>query len=60
MLKVAPGTGVRAYRRTGVWVYGCMVVQSYSCTVVHPIFRLDGLLLFCIIVGLHPVSSAII
>ena len=60
MLKVAPFTGVRAYGRTGVQSYGHTVIQSYSCTVAHPIFWLDGLLLFCIIVGLHPVSSAII
>ena len=34
--------------------------RLYGRTVVHPIFfRLDGLLLFCIITGLRPASSAI-
>ena len=43
MLKVAP----------------CTVVRSYGRTVVHPnFFRLDGLLLFCIIMGLRSASSA--
>ena len=44
----------------------CTVVQSYSCTVLQlyshtsKFFRLDGLLLFFIIMGLHSASSAII
>ena len=39
---------------------GCTVIWSYSRTVVHPIVLLDGLLLFCIIMGLHSVCSTII
>ena len=32
----------------------------YGCMVVHPkFFQLDGLLLFCIIMGLYPASSAV-
>ena len=37
-------------------LYGSMVVQSYSRT--SKFFRFDGLLLFCIIMGLRSVSSA--
>ena len=56
MLKVAPCT----VGCTVVRSYGRTVVRSYGRTVVHPIFfRLDGLLLFCIITGLRPASSAI-
>ena len=50
MLKVAPCMGVQSY--------GCTVVQSYGHTVVQlychtsKFFRLDGFLLFCIIMGL--------
>ena len=36
----------------------CAVVQLYGCTTKF--FRLDGLLLFCIIIGLCSTSSAII
>ena len=39
-------------------LYGRTVVPSYGCT--SKFFRLDGLLLFCIIMGLRSVSSAII
>ena len=45
MLKVAPCT------------VGCIFVQSYCCT--SKFFQLDGLLLFCIIMGLHSAGSAI-
>ena len=38
-------------------LYGCTVVQSYGRT--SKFFRLDGLLLFCIIMGLSSASSAI-
>ena len=49
MLKVAPCT------------VGRTVVRSYGRTVVYPkFFLLDGLLLFCIIMGLLSASSAII
>ena len=35
-----------------------LYVRSYGRTVVHPnFFRLDELLLFCIIIGLHSASS---
>ena len=37
---------------------GCTVVWSYGRTVVHPIVLLDGLLLFCIIMGLHSECSS--
>ena len=49
MLKVAPCTVARSYGRT--------VVQSYGRTTKF--FRLDGLLLFCIVMGLRSASSAI-
>ena len=39
---------------------GCTVIWSYGRTVVHPIVLLDGLLLFCIIMGLHSACSTII
>ena len=45
MLKVGPCT------------VGRMVVQLYCCT--SKLFQLDGLLLFCIIMGLRSASSAI-
>ena len=39
-------------------LYSCAVIQSYSRMVVHPnFFRLDGLLLFCIIMGLRSASA---
>ena len=44
---------------------GCTVVRSYGRTVerlngrTSKFFRLDGLLLFCIIMGLRSASSAI-
>ena len=67
-VRVYGHTVIRSYGHTVIWSYGHTVIRSYgriviqlySCTVAHPIFRLDGLLLFCIIMGLHPVSSAII
>ena len=50
------GVGVPAVQLT-------MHVKSstlYGCTVIHPkYFQLDGLLLFCIIMGLCPASSAV-
>ena len=39
-------------------LYGRTVVRSYGLT--SKFFRLDGLLLFCIIMGLRSASSAII
>ena len=53
------------YGRTVVRSYGRMVVRSYGRTVVwsygrmSKFFRLDGLLLFCIIMELRSASSAI-
>ena len=42
-------------------LYGRTVIRAYGRTVVHPnFFRLDGLLIFCIIMGLRSASSAII
>ena len=47
-----------------VWLYGRTVVRSYGHTVVwsygrtSKFFQLDGLLLFCIIMGLCSASSA--
>ena len=49
MLKVASCMVVRSYGRTAVWAYGRTT----------KFFWLDGLLLFCIIMGLHSASSAI-
>ena len=49
MLRVAPCTVIQLYGRT--------VVQSYSH--ISKFFWLDGLLLFCIIMGLRSASSAI-
>ena len=49
MLKVASCMVVRSYGRTVVWVYGRTT----------KFFWLDGLLLFCIIMGLRSASSAI-
>ena len=45
------------YVHTVIRSYSHMVVRSYGCT--SKFFRLDRLLLFCIIMGLHSVSSAI-
>ena len=45
------------YGRTVVRSYGRTVVRSYGRT--SKFFRLDGLLLFCIIMGLHSASSTI-
>ena len=53
MLKVAPCM----VGRMVVWSYGHMVIQSYSHT--SKFFRLDGLLSFYIIIGLHSASSAL-
>ena len=50
MLKVTPRTVVRSYGRTVVWSYGRTT----------KFFRLDGLLLFRIVMGLRSASSAII
>ena len=49
MLKVAPCMVVR--------LHGHMVIWSYGRT--SKFFQLDGLLLFCIMIGLHSASSAI-
>ena len=46
------------YGRTVVRSYGRTVVRSYGRT--SKFFRLDGLLLFCIIMGLRSASSAVI
>ena len=56
-------TVIRSYGHTVIRSYSHTVIRLYSHTVVQlhiQFFRLDGLLLFCIIVGLRPVSSAII
>ena len=56
---------VRLYGCTVVRLYGCTVVRLYGCTVIRlhgrtsKFFGLDGLLLFCIIMGLRSASSAI-
>ena len=60
------GIGVPAVQlTTHVKVAPCAVVRSYGHTVerlngrTSKFFRLDGLLLFCIIMGLRSASSAI-
>ena len=61
MLKVAPCM----VSCMVIWSYGHMVIQSYSPTVpqsyshTSKFFRLDGLLPFYIIMGLHSASSAL-
>ena len=58
-------TVVRSYGRTVLRSYGLTVLRSYGLTVLRlygrtsKFFRLDGLLLFCIIMGLRSASSAI-
>ena len=47
---------VRSYGCMATRLYGHMVVWSYGCT--SKFFQLDGLLLFCIIMGLRSASSA--
>ena len=73
MLKEAPCTVVPSYGCTVVQLYGHMVIRSYGHIVVQSygrmvgwayghttkFFWLDGLLLFCIIMGLRSASSAI-
>ena len=48
---------IRSYGHTVIQWYGRMVVWAYGCTTKF--FWLDGLLLFCIIMGLRSASSAI-
>ena len=51
---------VRSYGLTVLRSYGLTVVRSYGRTVVHPnFFWRDGLLRYCIIMGLRSASATI-
>ena len=54
MAKIVPVVQLAAHAKSST-LYGRTVVRSYN-----QIFRLDGLLLFCIVMGLRSASSAII
>ena len=57
MAKIVPVVQLAAHAKSST-LYGRTVVRSYGRTTKF--FRLDGLLLFCIVMGLRSASSSII
>ena len=56
MAKIVPVVQLAAHAKSSTF-YGRTVAQSYGRKTIF--FRLDGLLLFCIVMGLRSASSAI-